>query len=182
VLALIFTVLTGCVGQPTFDAAERLKVDELLLAIKSHLALAGQVARDSWLARRPVEDPRAEAEFVDSAVNGASAYALPPEMVQEFFRAQIDAAKQVQNALQAQWRADPNTSPTASGVTAGATKVRVAPSSAPLLAALAHAYPMLGRDGSRTLLEQRANELLAGVPGGPNTATTAITPLWRMAQ
>lgn len=181
-LGLILALLLGCAGQPTFSAAEQLKLDELLVTMKSQLELAAQAARDSWLAHRPVDDPRAEAEFVDSAVNRAFEHTLPPETVQEFFRAQIEAAKHVQSTLHQQWQSEPKTRPQAGAMSADAARARVAPSSTALLSALAHAHPVLRREGGRKLLEERADVVFAGVPGGPHAATLAITPLWKLAQ
>jgi len=180
-LALVHVLLGGCVDQPAVPQADRLKLDELLTLMRSRLELAAHAAREAWLSKRAIDDSRAEADEVDSAVNRAFEYALPPETVRDFFRAQIEAGKHVQSVLHAQWQARPELRPEVSSPRPESPRPRIEPLSTPLLAALRAAYPILRGQSGKQLLEQRANALLKDVPGGVQTATLALAPLWNVA-
>jgi chorismate mutase len=69
------------------------------------LALAPLVAQSKWNARLPVEDPAREvSQVADLGARGARR-GLPADWVEAFFRAQIEAGKQVQQALIDRWAA-----------------------------------------------------------------------------
>jgi chorismate mutase len=182
VLALVMLLLGGCAAKPVIGDTERSKLDELLKTMRAQLDVAAQAARDAFLAQREPSNTREEAEFVESAVNRSLDYTLAPEVVQEFFSAQMEAAKLLQTALQEQWQKDPKTRPQKSASNAESIRPRVGLSSAALLAAFAQAQAVLREEGSRDLLLERANTILAGVPGGPKVATKAIAPLYRLAK
>jgi chorismate mutase-like protein len=177
-IALGHVLLGGCAGQPAVAQADRLKLDELLTLMKSRLELAAQAARETWLSKRAIDDSRAEADEVDSAVNRAFQYSLPPETVRDFFRAQIEAGKHVQSVLHAQWQARPELRPKISSPSSEAPRPRIEPLSTAMLAALRAAYPILRGQSGKQLLQQRANALLKDVPGGAQAATLALAPLW----
>ena len=182
-LALAHALLAGCAGQPAAPPqADRIKLDELLTLMKARLELAAQAAREAWLSKRAIDDSRAEADDVDSAVNRAFEYSLPPETVREFFLAQSEAARHVQSALHAQWQSQPASRPKSSSASPESPRPRIEPLSTPLLAALKAAYPILRGASGRQLLQQRANALLTGTPGGAQAAALALAPLWNLAR
>jgi len=180
-LALAHALLAGCTSQPAVPQADRIKLDELLMLMKSRLELAAQAASDAWLSKRAIDDPRAEADEVDSAVNRAFEYSLPPETVREFFLAQIEAARHVQSMLHAQWQMQPALRPKISSASPESPRPRIEPLSTPLLAALQAVYPILRGESGKQLLQQRANALLTGAPGGAQAAALALAPLWNLA-
>jgi chorismate mutase-like protein len=174
-------LLAGCAEPPIRTQAEQHKLDELLGLVKARLEFAAQAAREAWLSRRPIDEPGSEEGVVDAAVNRAFEYTLPPELVREFFLAQIEAAKQVQSMLYAQWQAQADSRPKVSNASPDRLRPRVEPLSAPLLESLAQAYPVIRSPGGRQFLEQRTQAMLTDLPGGAKTAALAVAPLWRLA-
>ena len=172
--------LTGCAEPSVRTDAELRTIDELLSLMKARLEFAAKAAQASWLSGGPRDDPVRSDELVDAAVNRAFEYSLPPELVREFFSAQAGAASHVQSVLLAQWQAQPASRPqTSAGLPQ--TQPRIEPSSVPLLSALSTAYPILRRPGGRDLLLQRAEKLLAEIPGGIKTSALALGPLLSVA-
>ena len=81
-------------------------VGDLLGLIDQRLALAEDVARSKWNSGAPVEDLARENEIVAAIGAEAPRYGLEPALTRDFFRAQIEASKIVQNARLAAWRAE----------------------------------------------------------------------------
>ncbi|CAH2946029.1 MAG: Periplasmic chorismate mutase I precursor (EC, partial [uncultured Paraburkholderia sp.] len=77
-----------------------------LIALASQrLALAEPVARWKWANHQAITDkPREEALLADVQKRAAAAN-VDPAFARAFFQDQIDASKEVQNALFASWRA-----------------------------------------------------------------------------
>ena len=173
------SLLAGCSSPPAIPDADLARVDNVLALMKTRLELAAAVAREQWVARGPVDDSDDELRLVRDAVNRTARYTLPPEVIHDFLQAQIDAAKQVQRSLHAQWRS----APPAAAATRPQDDARqtLAATTDPLLVALSQAYPVLRREGGRTVLEQRMKIVLHGVPGGAPAATKAVAPLWALA-
>ncbi|WP_440811241.1 chorismate mutase [Pseudomonas syringae] len=80
-------------------------IEPLLQAISERLTIADQVALSKWDSGKAVEDPPREQQVISAAQARAAEFKLKPEDVERLFRAQIEANKQVQNALLAQWHA-----------------------------------------------------------------------------
>lgn len=99
-LALASLTSTFAHSQPSAAA-----LDPLLQAVSERLAIADHVALSKWDSGQAVEDPPREVQVIDNARARASEFKLDPDDVQRLFRAQIEANKQVQNALLAQWHA-----------------------------------------------------------------------------
>jgi chorismate mutase-like protein len=181
-LAAALMLIAGCAEPPVRTAAERQKLDELLTLIKARLEFAEYAARDAWAARRPLDQPAREDAVIATAVNRAFELALPPELVREFFRAQIEAAKHVQSTLFAQWQAQSGPAAQSGHSALEQLRPRVEPSNASLLAALAQVYPILTSAGGKRLIEQCVQDMLKDLPGGATTALLAIAPLWSAAK
>ena len=177
-VVLAHALLAGCADQPAAPQADRIKLDNLLTLMKARLENAAQAAREAWLSKRVIDPSRAQADDVDSAVNHAVQYSLPPEMVRDFFLAQIEAAKHVQSMLYSRWQAEPASRPKGPSANPDSPRARIEPLNTPLLAALAAAYPILRREGGRRLLQERSNALLTGIPGGTQAVALAVAPLW----
>jgi len=95
-------LLAGCAQpQPAHDS-----VGNLLDLIDQRLALADDVARSKWNSGAAVEDLARENEIVTAIGAEAPRYGLDPTVAMEFFRAQIEASKIVQNARLTEWRAE----------------------------------------------------------------------------
>jgi chorismate mutase len=77
----------------------------LIALVSQRLALAEPVARYKWARHEAITDEPREAALLKSVDQKARAATLDPDFAHQFFRDQIDASKDVQNALFANWRA-----------------------------------------------------------------------------
>ncbi len=76
-----------------------------LIALSSQrLALAEPVARWKWARHEPITDEPREAALLASIDKRAKSAGMDPAFAQAFFRDQIEASKDVQNALFDNWR------------------------------------------------------------------------------
>ena len=77
-----------------------------LVALASQrLALAEPVARWKWANGKPIEDRPREAELLAAVEKRATQAGIDPAFARAFFEDQIEASKDMQNALFAAWRA-----------------------------------------------------------------------------
>ncbi|SAK75401.1 chorismate mutase [Caballeronia fortuita] len=77
-----------------------------LIALASQrLALAEPVARWKWAHHEPITDAPREEALLKHVEEKAGAAQVDPAFARQFFRDQIEASKDVQNALFANWRA-----------------------------------------------------------------------------
>lgn len=100
VAALLFT-LSAPVSADGDDTA----FTNLIALVSQRLALAEPVARWKWARHEPITDEPREAALLKQVEDKASAAQVDPAFARQFFRDQIDASKDVQNALFANWRA-----------------------------------------------------------------------------
>ncbi|KIG04179.1 chorismate mutase [Caballeronia concitans] len=77
----------------------------LIALVSQRLALAEPVARWKWANHEPITDEPREAALLKQVGERARSAEVDPDFAQQFFRDQIDASKDVQNALFANWRA-----------------------------------------------------------------------------
>jgi cyclohexadienyl dehydratase len=84
-------------------AAEMRSVDSLIDAVVARLALMDEVAAWKWRSGRPIEDLAREREVIESAMRDAGRVGLDPGSTSNFFRQQIEAAKDVQRLWQTRW-------------------------------------------------------------------------------
>jgi chorismate mutase len=77
----------------------------LISLASQRLALAEPVARYKWAKHQPITDTPRENKLLDEVQRRAVAANLDPAFARAFFQDQIDASKDVQNALFATWRA-----------------------------------------------------------------------------
>ncbi|WP_118179432.1 chorismate mutase [Paraburkholderia phosphatilytica] len=77
----------------------------LISLASQRLALAEPVARYKWAHHQPITDTPRENKLLDDVQRRAASAGLDPAFARAFFRDQIDASKDVQNALFATWRA-----------------------------------------------------------------------------
>jgi chorismate mutase len=76
----------------------------LISLVSQRLSLAEPVAHWKWVNHRPVTDARREAALLADVAKRAQAAGVDAEFAHEFFQDQIDASKDIQNALFEQWR------------------------------------------------------------------------------
>jgi chorismate mutase len=76
----------------------------LISLASQRLALAEPVARWKWAHHQAITDPAREAALLADVEKRAAAAQVDPAFARAFFQDQIDASKEVQNALFATWR------------------------------------------------------------------------------
>ncbi|CAB3765438.1 chorismate mutase [Paraburkholderia humisilvae] len=76
----------------------------LISLVSQRLALAEPVAQWKWLNHRPVDDASRETALLADVAKRAQAVGIDPDFAHAFFQDQIDANKDIQNALFEQWR------------------------------------------------------------------------------
>jgi chorismate mutase-like protein len=76
----------------------------LAALIDERLGLVIEVARYKWNSSAAIEDPPREQALLDSLRQRAAPLGVPSWLVDGFFSAQIEAAKQLQTELFARWR------------------------------------------------------------------------------
>ncbi|RQH09763.1 chorismate mutase [Paraburkholderia dinghuensis] len=76
----------------------------LIALVAQRLSLAEPVALWKWANHKPITDAPREAALLDDVQKRASAAGIDPAFARTFFRDQIDASTQVQNALFETWR------------------------------------------------------------------------------
>jgi chorismate mutase len=75
----------------------------LLGLVAERLSLMTDVAKSKWNSGSEIEDPIREQQLLSDVGVKAQTVGVPTEWAQHFFRFQIEAAKQVQYCLFAQW-------------------------------------------------------------------------------
>ncbi|KMY85405.1 Periplasmic chorismate mutase I precursor [Candidatus Paraburkholderia calva] len=76
----------------------------VIALVSQRLALAEPVARYKWARHEPVTDEPRENVLLNQVEEKAKSAQINPDFARQFFRDQIDASKDVQNALIANWR------------------------------------------------------------------------------
>src|SRR5262249_55487337 len=76
----------------------------LISLVSKRLSLAEPVAHWKWVNHRPIDDARRESALLADVAKRAQAAGVDPAFAHEFFQDQIDASKDIQNALFDQWR------------------------------------------------------------------------------
>ncbi|BAN22517.1 chorismate mutase [Caballeronia insecticola] len=108
--SLLASVACACVLTLAAPASARADGDDtaftnLIALVSQRLALAEPVARWKWAHQEPVTDAPREDALLKHVGDKARAAQVDPEFARQFFRDQIEASKDVQNALFANWRA-----------------------------------------------------------------------------
>ena len=177
--ALLFSLLAACATQqPPADVA---KIDRVLTLIQQRLAIADDVARNKWNSGAPIEDLPREREIIEGIGKQAAGYGVAPELARDFFRAQIEASKLIQNARFREWRAaDQRKFETVRDL---ARDIRPALDALTpeMMSALAAALPALRASGTFATIHGRAAAIVTGVPADAPARETAIAPLNRVS-
>jgi chorismate mutase-like protein len=90
---------------PWLTNAPHTPAERLLTLMDERLKLMADVARNKWNSKSAIEDLPREQAIIASLGHQAAAAGVPENWAQEFFRAQITAAKTVQTTLFKQWEA-----------------------------------------------------------------------------
>jgi chorismate mutase-like protein len=144
--------------------------------MRDRLALMHDVARAKWSAKRPVGDPQREEALLREMEEKGRQHGLDPERTRAFFAAQIAAARLVQEADLARWRAE-GRGAFAEAPDLAALRKRIDAINRDLLGALDGARPLLAEAGTREHLRRWAGEALAGEGVTDEVRAAAIAPL-----
>jgi chorismate mutase len=103
VMATLSVLIVICPSAALADGDDT-PLTNLIALSSQRLALAEPVARWKWAHHESITDKPREAELLAGIDNRAKAAGIDPEFAQAFFRDQIEASKDVQNALFDNWR------------------------------------------------------------------------------
>jgi chorismate mutase len=105
VLGAIALCITLAFVPPHAQAdSDNTALTNLISLASQRLALAEPVARWKWAHHQPITDAPREAALLADVEKRATAAQIDPAFARAFFQDQIDASKEVQNALFATWR------------------------------------------------------------------------------
>ena len=179
ILATLFVlVLGGCALQPPATDVE--KIDRVLNLIQQRLGYMDDVARNKWNSGAAIEDLPREREIIDGIGRQAAGYGLDGEIAKDFFRAQIEASKIIQNARFREWRAADQ--PKFEKVRDLGREIRPALDALTpeMMKALAAALPALRTPAGAELFTSRANSFVVG-HSDLAARDEAIAPLKRIS-
>jgi chorismate mutase len=91
---------------PAAPRRELADLDRLVRLMGRRLTLMHEVARWKWNAGQPITDPQREGQLLQSVVECSRDKGLDPDWVRRFFAAQMEAARLVQEADFALWKAN----------------------------------------------------------------------------
>lgn len=151
-------------------------IDRLLARMNERLALMPDVARWKRQAKRPVTDPAREAALLAEVADRGAARGFDPAFVRRFFAAQIDAAKEVQQAALDRWKTDGG-GPVGPVRDLAALRVRIDRLNAALIDALVAADAALADVSVRRALPARARRLLTAAGVTDRVRAIAVAPL-----
>lgn len=164
-------------------APAAISIEPLRRLMDERLALMPDVARYKWNTKSAIEDLPREQKIIDGLKTEAQALGVPAAWAERFFRAQIEAAKQIQREHFARWQqADVGPFADAPDL-ATVTRPRLDALTPKLLRELAAAWPALadpaqrGRivatmQGMRTVATSAPAAALAAAPLTDGSAST----------
>ncbi|MFW2241022.1 chorismate mutase [Rhodococcus opacus] len=144
VAAVMLGLLTA--GGTAPAGAQTRPLEPIARAVSLRLATADAVAAAKWGTPSPIDDPAREAQVLNAVATQAADEGLSAARVQQVFRDQIEANKEVQRALFAWWSVAPGAAPT------------VRPD-------LSQVRPVIDRRNSDILLQLREQEAVLAGPG-----------------
>jgi chorismate mutase len=179
--ASLLALLPACARQappvagPSTDPTAA--VDHLLDLMRQRLLVMHDVARWKWNHGKRIADPPREQAFLDGMAEKGRQLNIDPEWTRAFFAAQIEAAKQIQQADFDRWTAEKR-EPFADALDLkNVLRPRIDELSRSLLDALAQVQARIGDDQIQYLLQQRAALILIGDGIDAGVRATALKPL-----
>jgi len=138
--------------------------------------------RRRWNSGTPIEDLPREREIIEAIGRETPVHGLDPEIARDFFRAQIEASKIIQNARFAEWRA--RNQPPFADIPDLRNQIRPALDALTpaMLRTLAEAMSALQTPRARAEVEVRATIIVTGAQADAPARATAVAPLKRIAR
>ncbi len=176
---LLTLLLAGCAAQ--LPAADIEKIDRVLALIQQRLGYMDDVARNKWNSGAPIEDLPREREIIAGIGQRAAGYGLDAGIAQDFFRAQIEASKVIQNMRFSEWRVQ--SQPPFRNLPDLRDEIRPALDALTpaMMNALAAALPVLRAPGAPGVVDARAAAIATGVSAAAPALETAVAPLKRIS-
>jgi chorismate mutase-like protein len=140
------------------------------------MVLMHDVARSKWNAGRPVADPAREQALLSDMEERGRTHGLDPAETRAFFTAQVEAARQVQEADVRRWRSE-GRGPFADAPDLADLRQRIDRLNRELLTALAEARPYLREDVARRAIPAWARQVVVGDGIGDDERSVAVRPL-----
>jgi len=150
---------------------------ELFSLIRERLELMPRVAQAKWNRKLPITDTQREATLLDRLQAKAIEHHLPPDLVREFFRAQITAAKLIQEQLFADWTASRQMAFENPPDLEREIRPRIDTLNEQLLTALANYLTERSRDGDQDAWDTAAHEIFPPTEWREEIVRTALAPL-----
>lgn len=173
---LLLLGLSGCY-RPSVRGTDQPVLDRLLQLMQRRLLLMHDVARWKWNTGQAIADPQRELAFLESMQAKGQADGINEASVRSFFRAQIEAAKQVQEDDFQRWQAEGRGKFAEVPDLPSQLRPKIDAASHELLAALAAAQPILKNAEVRRQLAARAIAVLTGEGITESIRRTALQPL-----
>jgi chorismate mutase len=177
-LLLLAGVPAGCTApSPPPDTGREQAIDDVLQAMQRRLLLMHDVARWKWNRQRPVADAERERASLEAVDAEAARYDLDPDFARTFFRAQIEAAKLVQQADFDRWREEKRGPFANVADLVKELRPRIDGANDHLLKRLAEVRLFLRQPEGHGRLAERAREVLTGEGITDEVRDTALAPL-----
>lgn len=176
---VLLLLLSGC-SRPSATGDAAPDIDRLLNLIRQRLVVMHDVARWKWNARAPITDPVRERTILAAIVVQGQQHDLDPAFVRDFFVAQFEAAKRLQEDDFRRWEAERQEPFAAVLDLATELRPKIDRLNGELLAALAALRPRLRDAEVRARLRQRAEAVLSDDSITDAIRETAIGPLVRV--
>jgi chorismate mutase-like protein len=138
--------------------------------MKQRLDLMHDVARVKWNTKSPIHDPQREEESLRILVEEGKARGLDPNYTREFFTAQMNAAKLVQESDHERWRAE-GRGPFTDAIELTLLRQRLDSLNGALLSAIVRVQPILKTEQGLRDFELAALAALGRFP--PSVGSTA---------
>ncbi|MDD5274547.1 MAG: gamma subclass chorismate mutase AroQ [Methylovulum sp.] len=152
-------------------------VGRILSLMDYRLKLATDVARYKWNTQGKIEDLAREQAIIASLGQQAVQQGLPVTWAERFFRAQIDASKQIQKALFSHWRQIQSGQFDNVPDLPTVTRPKLDTLTMQLINALADAWPQLQNPACKSKIGQLVGAKLKEPDYNTTTIATATDPL-----
>jgi chorismate mutase len=156
------------------------QVAHLLELMRERLLLMHDVAHWKWKAGQPIADPQREEAFLARMIEEGKRRGLGGEFTQQFFRAQVEAAKLVQRDCFQRWQEQPPDPRADVPDLATVQRQRIDALSMRLLDALALVYPFREQAQLQALLDELAEQHLKGEGLSREVRQACLAPLGRL--
>ena len=145
--------------------------------VAARLAIMPDVARYKWNHRAAIEDPAREQQIIAGLKQEAEAVGIPATWAEQFFRAQIEAAKVIQREQFAAWEREGRHTFDDAPDLATVTRPKLDALTPQLLRELALAWPALADPAQQTRIGEAVERMRVGDGNFARAVVMATAPL-----